>query len=188
MSLNQPHQSKIAMKKAFLILGELNNDDLDWMIKEGKKRTLSPDETLIYEGQQINAFYIVLNGSLSVSIESLKKELARLSSGEVAGEISFIDTRLPLATVKAIEESDVLEIPRLRLTYKLQRDMGFAARFYRGISRCLSDRVRGTVLRLGYGLDVEDPQTEEMEAYPDADRDLALVQAKFTWLMQGFSR
>ncbi|MDY6939957.1 MAG: cyclic nucleotide-binding domain-containing protein [Cyanobacteriota bacterium] len=174
------------MKKAFLILGELNNDDLDWMIKEGKKRSLHPDETLIYEGQQINAFYIVLSGTLSVLIESLdNKELARLSTGEVVGEISFIDTRLPVATVKALEESVLLEIPRLRLTYKLERDMGFAARFYRGISRCLSDRVRGTVLRLGYGLDIEDPATEEMEAYPDAHRDFALVQAKFKWLMQG---
>jgi CRP/FNR family transcriptional regulator, cyclic AMP receptor protein len=175
------------MKKAYLILGELNNDDLNWMIQEGKKHTLAPGEKLIYENQQIHAFYIVLSGALSVVIEALNdKELARLSSGEVVGEISFVDTRLPLATVRAIEESVVLEVPRFQLNTKLDRDMGFAARFYRGISLCLSDRMRGTVLRLGYGFDLDALELQEMEEN-SADRDnvdLALVQAKFNWLKQ----
>ena len=177
------------MKKAYLILSELNNDDLDWMIQEGQKRTLSPGSRLIYEGQPIYALYIVLSGTLSVSIEALDdKELARISSGEVVGEISFIDARLPLATVKAIEASEVLEIQRLQLMTKLRRDLGFAARFYRGISRCLSDRVRGTVMRLGYGFDLEAPELQQMDSLPVEEHDLALVQAKFNWLKQGLAR
>lgn len=173
------------MKKAYLILSELNNDDLNWMIQVGKKHELSPGEKLIYENQQIYAFYIILSGTLIVAIEALNnKELARLSSGEVVGEISFIDTRSPLATVKAIEASIVLEISRLQLNSKLEKDMGFAARFYRGISRCLSDRMRGTVLRLGYEVDLE---TLELQEDPEdsADTiDLQLVEAKFNWLKQ----
>jgi CRP/FNR family transcriptional regulator, cyclic AMP receptor protein len=173
------------MKKAYLILSELNNDDLNWMIQEGKKHVLAPGEKLIYEDQQIYAFYIILSGTLSVVIEALNdKELARLSSGEVAGEISFIDTRLPLATVKAIEESVVLEIPRLQLNAKLEKDMGFASRFYRGISRCLSDRMRGTVLRLGYGFDLEALKLQEMEENSAENIEFDLVQAKFNWLKQ----
>jgi CRP/FNR family transcriptional regulator, cyclic AMP receptor protein len=173
------------MKKAYLILSELNNDDLNWMIQEGNKRCLLPGEKLIYENQQIYAFYIILSGTFTVIIEALdNKELARLSSGEVAGEISFIDTRLPLATVKAIEESVVLEIPRLQLNAKLEKDMGFAARFYRGISRCLSDRMRGTVLRLGYEVDLEVLELQEAQDNSADNIDLELVQAKFNWLKQ----
>ncbi|MGB6168568.1 MAG: cyclic nucleotide-binding domain-containing protein [Geitlerinemataceae cyanobacterium] len=173
------------MKKAYLILSELNNDDLNWMIKIGKRHELYPGEKLIYEKQQMYAFYIILSGTLTVAIEALNnKELARLSSGEVVGEISFIDTRLPLATVNAIEESIVLEISRLQLNSKLEKDMGFAARFYRGISRCLSDRMRGTVLRLGYEVDVEALELEEEQEDSAESINLQLVEAKFNWLKQ----
>lgn len=173
------------MKKAYLILSELNNDDLNWMIQEGKKHKILPGEKLIYENQQIYAFYMILSGTLSVVIEALdNKELARLGSGEVVGEISFIDTQFPLATVKAIEESIVLEIPRLQLNAKLEKDLGFASRFYRGISRCLSDRMRGTVLRLGYGFEVEALELQERESNLADTIELDLVQAKFNWLRQ----
>lgn len=173
------------MKKAYLILSELNNDDLNWMISVGKKHKIFPGEKLIYEHQQIHAFYVILSGTLSVTIEALNdKELARLSSGEVVGEISFIDTQLPLATVKAIEESVVLEIPRLSLNAKLEKDMGFAARFYRGISRCLSDRMRGTVLRLGYEVDLDEIDLQHDRENSTGNLALELVQAKFNWLKQ----
>lgn len=173
------------MKKAYLILSELNNDDLNWTIEVGNKKKILPGEKLIYEDQQINAFYIVLSGTLSVTIEALNdKELARLSSGEVVGEISFVDTQLPLATVKAIEESVVLEIPRLPLNAKLEKDMGFAARFYRGISRCLSDRMRGTVLRLGYEVDLDEIDLQHARANSTGNLDLELMRAKFNWLKQ----
>jgi len=176
------------MKKAILLLGELNNDDLNWMVLRGVRKNLHPGMILIEEGKLIDALYIILSGKLSVVIESLgNKELARLSSGEVVGEISFIDTRPPLATVKALEECVVLAIPRLHLTAKLQQDMGFSSRFYHAISLCLSDRLRGTVRRLGYGHDLEIPEPEE-EVNPSVQEHLELAKAKFNWLMQSVSQ
>ena len=173
------------MTKALFILGELDNDDLDWISQKSKKKILAPGETLIYEGQTINALYIVLTGTLSVSIKPLpNKELAKIFSGEVVGEISFIDTRPPLATVKAIEKSIVLEIPRLQLIKKLQ-DRGFASRFYRGISLCLSDRMRGTVRRLGYGtMDSEEGGYEDEGVNPIVLKNWDVAQVKFNWLVQ----
>ncbi len=172
------------MKKVLFILGQLNNDDLDWMVQKGRKEILPPGKILIQEGQSIDALYIVLTGTFSVLIESLgNKELARLSSGEVVGEISLIDTRPPLATVKAIEESVVLAIPRLQLRVKLQNDMGFASRFYHAIALCLSERVRGTVRRLGYGVDLAESSAEQEELNPTITEQLPLAQAKFDWLV-----
>lgn len=174
------------MTKALFILGELDNDDLDWISQKSNKKILAPGETLIYEGQTINALYIVLEGMLSVSIKPLaNKELARIFSGEVVGEISFIDTRPPVATVKAIEESVVLEIPRLQLIKKLQSNLGFASRFYRGISMCLSDRMRGTVRRLGYGFEEsEQRNAEEEDVNPIVLKNWDVAQVKFQWLVQ----
>ena len=170
-------------KKALFILGQLNNLDLEWIIQKGKREKIKVDQILIHEGRQIDALYIVLSGTLSVFIESSdNKELAIISSGEIVGEISFLDTRPPLA----IEESHLLAIPRMQLAGKLQQDMGFAARFYKGISLCLSDRMRGTVRLLEYGRDLEESLMEQQQEdiNPSVLENWALAQAKFNWLMQ----
>lgn len=169
------------MKNTLLLLRELNNDDLDWFAKHGQLRKLSNGETLIYEGQPISALYFILSGTLSVRLTSIEdRELARVSSGEIVGEISFVDDRMPIATVMAIADVIALEIPRFQLTKKLSQDLGFASRFYLGISACLADRMRGTVGRLGYGVEVV--LNERFDLLDPEE--LELVRTKFRWLAQ----
>lgn len=97
--------------------------------------------------------YIVLEGSLSVCAQGdTGSEIARLGSGEIVGEMSFIDARPPLATVIALELSLVLSISRTQLTAKLEQDSSFAAHFYRALAIFLSYRLRDTVGMLGYGV------------------------------------
>lgn len=169
------------MKNTLLLLRELNNDDLDWFAKHGNLRKLTNGETLIYEGQPISALYFILSGTLSVRLTSIDdRELARVSSGEIVGEISFVDDQMPIATVVAIADVIILEIPRFHLTKKLSHDLGFASRFYLGISACLADRMRGTVGRLGYGVEVVlNDRFDLLEV-----SDLELVRTKFRWLVE----
>jgi len=174
-------------KKALFILSQLNNDDIDWIVQKGKKEVLAPGAILIKEGKQIDALYIVLNGSLSVFLDhEQSKELAKIASGELVGEVSFIDARPPLATVKAIEETHLLAIPRRQLIIKLQHDMGFASRFYYGISLCLADRMRGTIRHIEYGrnIELEQPELDREDINPNVLENLALAQAKFNWLRE----
>jgi CRP-like cAMP-binding protein len=65
--------------------------------------------------------------------------------------MSFIDASPPASTVTALEPSTVLAIPKAKLLAQLDRDVAFAARFYRAIATFLSDRLRAMVGRLGYG-------------------------------------
>jgi len=174
-------------KKALFILSQLNNDDIDWIVQKGKKEVLAPGAILIKEGKQIDALYIVLNGSMSVLLDNEEsKELAKIASGELVGEVSFIDARPPLATVKAIEETHLLAIPRRQLVLKLQHDMGFASRFYYGISLCLADRMRGTIRHIEYGRNIEldQPEMDREDINPNVLENLALAQAKFNWLRE----
>lgn len=169
--------------KALFILGELNNDDLEWISHRSRKEVFPPGKILIHEGKKIDALYIVLEGVLDVMIESLgNKELALIGQGEIVGEISFIDDRPPLATVKVLEEATLLTIPRFQLTSKLQQDLGFAARFYHGISLFLSYRMRGTVMRLGYGFESDELDRDEIDE--NMRQNLSLAEAKFNWLVQ----
>ena len=131
------------MRKVLFIFGELSDNDVDWMMAAGKREQIPPGAVLIQEGKPVEALYIVLEGLLRVSVESAgSRELARLGSGEIIGEMSFVDARPPSATVKALENSTVLSIPRSQLAAKLEREPDFAARFYRALAIFLSSRLR----------------------------------------------
>ncbi len=138
------------MKKILFILSELTDRDLEWLLYVGCKEKLAAGTTLIQEGFPIDTLHIVLSGLLSVTIDQLGKEIARLDSGEIVGEISFLDARPPLATVRAITDALVFSIPRAQLLKKLEDDPAFAARFYRSIALFMADRMRNTVALLGY--------------------------------------
>ena len=173
------------MKKILLFFSELNNSDLDWFVQKGKKETIQPDRLLIKEGQVSDALYIVVSGLFTVAIESQNhQELARISEGEIVGEVSFIDTRPPLASVRSLEECVVLSIPRIQLLAKLQQDINFSSRFYRAICLCLSDRLRGTVSRFGYGYDIDDLESHLGIFSPSMLTNLELAEAKFNWLIK----
>ncbi|OIP71944.1 MAG: cyclic nucleotide-binding protein [Oscillatoriales cyanobacterium CG2_30_44_21] len=176
---------RLNVKKILLFFSELNNNDLDWFVQKGKKETIPPDRFLIREGQVSDALYIVVSGSFSVVIESQdKQELAKISVGEIVGEVSFIDTRPPLASVRSLEECVVLSIPRIQLLAKLQQDTNFSSRFYRAICLCLSDRLRGTVSRLGYGYELDELDARLGGFNQTMVSNLELADAKFNWLLR----
>ena len=175
------------MKKALFILGELNDADVDWMLTTGRREELTAGESLIHKGQPINALYILLEGRLAVVLETAEgdREVAVLTSGEVVGEISFVDSRPPSATVKALESCLVWAIPRDRLLQKLDLDLAFASRFYRALAMFLSDRLRGTVTRLGYGKDpLPEVPFEELSLNPHFLDSLETARARFDWLLR----
>ncbi|MEK7684841.1 MAG: cyclic nucleotide-binding domain-containing protein [Verrucomicrobiota bacterium] len=156
------------MRKVLFIFGELNDFDIDWMTSAGRKEQLAKGACLIHEGKPVSAFYIILDGSFKVSVAALgDKEIARLGTGEIVGEMSFVEDRPPSATVKALASSVVLSIPRVQLAAKLKQDTAFAARFYRALAVFLSFRLRKTVSQLGYGK--SSPTEEEKEASDELD-------------------
>src|ERR1043166_5196310 len=111
------------MRKALYLLGQLSDADVEWMIAHGGKERIAAGTILIREGHPVNAIYIVLQGALEVSGSGLSGSgPIRLGCGEVVGEMSFVDSRPPSATVTAVENMVVLAIPRPALVSKLERD------------------------------------------------------------------
>jgi CRP-like cAMP-binding protein len=138
------------MRKALYILGQLNDADIQWLADHGRTRQLRDGEVVIREGQPIDAIFLNLEGALSVTAGD-GVEVARLGAGEFVGEISFVDSAPPSATVKGVGQSSVLEIKRTAIQRKLAEDIGFSARFHRALAVFLADRLRAANRRLGYG-------------------------------------
>ncbi len=175
------------MKRALYLLAELSDRDFDWLIRTGKQKEIPAGTVVIQEGEPIDALYIVLEGKLSVSAEAVEgEEIAVLSSGEIVGEMSFVDARPPSATVKAIEPTVLWAIPRNQLRAKLLQDNAFAAHFYQAIAAFLSDRLRGTVSRLGYSRyrQLNEDVTSEFNLNPEISASLEVAKLRLHWLLQ----
>lgn len=173
------------MRKALFFLGILNDSDLDWMIAEGKKLEVAGGSHLIQQGTAIDSMFIILNGLFVVSMSSApEKAIAQLRCGDVVGEISFLDSRPPSASVRAVEKSCVLAISKKRLSDKLQSDPAFGARFYHALGVFLADRLRSTVVLLGYeGRSLADQEyADELDL--DVLDNLSLAGARFDWLQR----
>jgi bacteriocin-type transport-associated protein len=174
------------VRKVLFILSELADEDLDWLIQNGARRSLASGSVLIEEGRPIDVLYVLLDGELSVTLKALDgREIARLRSGEILGELSFLDSRPPSASVTALGDVTVLSVPRDRLTRKIESDSSFAARFYRALGIFLASRLRRGQQRLGYeGRNVLDDEEHEDELDPRLLDQVALAGARFEWMLK----
>ena len=160
------------MRKVLYLMGILTDLDVQWLANKGIKSVFEAGAVLIEQGKPVQQLYIVLDGRLSVEIGNGVK-IATLLAGEVIGEISFVDSRPPLASVIAQTRTMVLGIEKAQLKQKLDADGHFGARFYQAVALFLADRLRTTTDRLGYGVPTGDP---EDESDPD-ELDTNLMQA-----------
>jgi bacteriocin-type transport-associated protein len=214
--INRLDRSKLApdqpIKDVLFIFGDLNDSDIDWIVANGNRQKIAANTVLIREGAPVDALYILLNGAMSLSVSEDRRnpltrafaaieggkipsrEIARLSKGEIVGESPFIEGRLPSTTVKVLENSLFLSIPRQQLAAKLQQDVGFAARFYRVLATLLSDRLQGMLGRLGYGRRVYrqgQPLNENIEYEDELENSvldrMALAGKRFDWMQRQLS-
>ena len=127
------------VEEVLLAWHRLTTEDRQWLLERGEQKEFFEKDILIEEGKTIDSIYILINGSLAVSINSRK--LAEIPEGEVVGEISFIRKSEASATVKAQETSLVWSIPGDLLTEKIETDANFGCRFYHALSNILADRL-----------------------------------------------
>ena len=172
------------MRKALYILGILDDGDASWLATAGKAQAIRTGAVIIEQGVPVDSVFILIDGQLQVYSGSV--EIARLLAGEIVGEISFVDSRPPSASVKATVDSQVLAIPKVALRAKLQKDLGFASRFYLSIATFLADRLRMADARLSAGekgdgreqdADLDELDTSMLE-------NIALASARFDMIIK----
>jgi CRP-like cAMP-binding protein len=196
------------LKEALFVFGELRDSDVDWLIAVGEIKSLPPNEVLIQAGRPVEALYFILDGLLSISVPEgdynplvlcfecqektrSEKAIANLTRGEISGAISFLDFRPLSVTVRAINPSLVLAIPRQVLTAKLQQDMSFASRFYRVLAVQLSNSLQTVMSHFGctknnYSHHQEMDEAVEYEDELDLDslHQVSQGAARFSWMLK----
>ena len=136
-----------------ILLRELSNTDIDWMVTTGARHQMAPDDILIRPGEVLEQLFVLLEGSLSVRLPKTPslvasqsgvvdtKEIANISRGEVFGESWLFESK-SVVWVTAAEDTTVLTIPKAALLDKLAQDVSFAAHFYRALALIMTERIR----------------------------------------------
>ena len=170
------------MKRVLFLLGHLSDLDIEWMLNNGNKAELETGDRLICKGEPIEDLYIILSGQLSITDGASKKHIAYIGAGEIVGEMSFLESRLPSVSVIATAPSAVYKISRELITSRIENNLEFKANFYYAISLFLSNRLRQTTSQLGYG------SPEEVDAIDENVLDgIAEAGSRFGQILRKFS-
>jgi bacteriocin-type transport-associated protein len=127
-----------------VLLKELSNHDINWMLAHGDAVAVSAETPLIAPGDAGDSFYILLDGAFSMRTaapeQGARTAPVRLVPGELVGVLPGWE--LPIgATLQALKDSQALMIPRSALQQKLQDDPQFAAHLYRASAVLLAQRL-----------------------------------------------
>ncbi len=170
------------MKHVLFLLGHLNDLDIEWMINNGSKTELETGDRLIRKGESIENLHIILSGQLSITDGDSQKNIALIGAGEIVGEMSFLESRLPSVSVIATESTTVYSISRELMSRRLENNLEFKANFYYSISLLLSNRLRKTTSQLGYG------SPDEADAIDENVLDgISQAGSRFGQILQKFS-
>lgn len=196
-----------------LLFGELSDSDVDWIVRYSRVEEIAADTILIQANRPVDTLYLLLRGTASVSfiqnssssfasvfsmLENLEEseespgyDIAKLTKGEIIGEMALIDSRLSAYTFKALENLQVLAIDKQQLSIQLQQNSAMGTRFLRAIAMLVSARVQALIGRIGYGkstytlgetLSKNSHYADEIDV--DTMDDLSLGGARFDWMLR----
>lgn len=129
------------------------NEQEEQLIRERAERaTYEPEALILAEGDERNAIFLIREGVVRVELEhpEFNIEITRLSSGEIFGEMSFLEGMVVSANVIAHGPVALDIVDKTVIDELSDRDAGFYGRFYQSLAEILSLRLRETTLR-GFG-------------------------------------
>src|SRR3982751_6775498 len=98
----------------------------------GRKRLVADREVLVHPGEKASRVFVVLTGLIEfVHPSPVKDVVVPIRPGMFTGEATMLSGRRGLATIRAGEPSEVIEIPRDEILALIQRDAELGALFTR---------------------------------------------------------
>jgi len=107
---------------------------------------LNPGDYLLHEGEVSNEMYYLQTGTLAVFKKKGDKDqqIGTIISGELVGEMSFLDKHPRSASVKAMTESTLVVIPQ----EMLESTLGSLPKWFTALQLTLLDRLRKANARI----------------------------------------
>jgi CRP-like cAMP-binding protein len=136
------------------LFGQLTKEQADSLAHSVVKKRFKRGDTIVEQGKNSNALFIILNGRARVVMKDRQDReviLATLREGDCIGEMSLIDSQTHSATVAAEIVTDVLVLERDNFMRCLQENNSTAMAVMRGLVQRLrsADRKIGSLALTG---------------------------------------
>lgn len=124
--------------QSFPFFRNIDRIDLKKVVESFTVTRFNKDEILIRKGDRGDNFYIVVSGSVSVLNEA-GLSIARLTAGEVFGEMSLLCDEFTSATVQAAESCEIMHIDNSKFKSLLNKYPTLQHYFTRLLAKRLSE-------------------------------------------------
>ena len=138
------HEEALA---AVPLFSQLTRKDLSRLGRAVVERKYRAGETIVKEGEQAVAFFMITKGKVEAVTGSPKKvtKLNELGAGQVFGEMALLDGMPRVATVKAMTDTECLVLSRWDFVAELRTNPHIAVAMLPILSKRLreaDDRLR----------------------------------------------
>ncbi|MBI5368975.1 MAG: cyclic nucleotide-binding domain-containing protein [Planctomycetes bacterium] len=122
----------------------LTPEDRDRLADGAVRFVYEKDAVILPEGSRRECLYFVRRGRLRIHRLQMGQSavIATRGPGELCGEMSFIENQEASASLISDGEVEVDVVDGAYVQSLIERDPGFAARFYRSLALALSRKLR----------------------------------------------
>jgi CRP-like cAMP-binding protein len=115
----------------------------DWalILDKATRRSFAKGDELIQLGKQNPYIIFLMEGSVSI-LSARQWQIASVSAGEILGEMAFLESSTPSATVVADEAAQAYTVSWATLHELFEAYPHVGSRFYRSVAVSLSRRLR----------------------------------------------
>lgn len=132
------------LKKQILFEG-IADSELERLSKITKELSLKKDEFLFKEGEDTKGIYMIRSGKIEINkttTDGWKQTLAVLSIGNFFGELSIIEKRKHEANAVAIENTELLKLPKEEFEKLEKEDVVLASQILKKLVFVMTKNLR----------------------------------------------
>ncbi|MDX9801637.1 MAG: cyclic nucleotide-binding domain-containing protein [Spirochaetia bacterium] len=167
------------------LFSNLNEASISLITSHFKKITFNPGQVICREGDIGDSMFVILSGKVSVLRDMGwgERELGKMESPEIFGEMALITEETRSATVKALEKTECLQLDSRSFDTLLDQDLSFAQQVAKFMTRrCsaltkkTSDELLSAYRALMFAIaDLTDSRDPETGAHLERTRNYCLV-------------
>lgn len=136
---------KADLLKQQVLLEDLDSEGLNKISKIIKKYSLKKGEQLFKEKDETKGLWLIHSGKIEISrvtADGWRQTLAVLTPGHFFGELSIIENRRHVASAIALEETELLLLPKEDFERLFEEDMALACSIIKRIAIVMSKNLR----------------------------------------------
>lgn len=136
---------KADLLKQQVLLEDIDSEGLNKISKIIKKYSLKKGEQLFKEKDETKGLWLIHSGKIEISrvtADGWRQTLAVLTPGHFFGELSIIENRRHVASAIALEETELLLLPKEDFERLFEEDMALACNIIKRIAIVMSKNLR----------------------------------------------